>query len=135
MSSKPLLVLKTERRNGVALISFEGDIDIASVELLEEELAAVERIGTTGILLDFGRLAFIDSTGLHWIDRAHRRAVLAGRILAVSNDSSGVKRTFKMAGMDSLLNTQAVGGLLERFSSAGGNGDPLLPSARGGNHA
>ena len=135
MSSKSLLVLNTVRRNGVARISLEGDIDLASVELLEEELAVVEGNGTFGILLDFERLAFIDSTGLHWIDRAHRRAVLAGRVLAVSNDSRAVKRTFEMAGMDSLLNTQAVGGLLERFSSLGENDDPLPPSARVGNHA
>lgn len=135
MSSRPLLVLNTEHRNGVALISFEGDIDISSVELLEAELAAVEGNGTTGIVLDFGRLVFIDSTGMHCLDRAHRRAQSAGRVLAVSNESRTVRRPFEMAGMDSLLNTRAVGGLLERFSSAGGNGDPLPPSARGGNHA
>ncbi|MEX2556866.1 MAG: STAS domain-containing protein [Actinomycetota bacterium] len=135
MSSTTLLVLTTERRNGVAVISFEGDIDIASVDRLEEELVAVERNETIGIVLDFARLEFIDSTGLHWIDRAHRRAALAGRILAVSNDSSAIKRTFELVGMGSLLNTQAVGGLLERFSSAGEIDDPLLPSARGGNHA
>jgi anti-sigma B factor antagonist len=135
MSSTSLLVLATERRNGVAVISFDGDIDIASVDRLEEALLAVEGNETIGIVLDFGRLEFIDSTGLHWIERAHRRAALAGRVLAVSNDSRAIKRTFELAGMDPLLNTQAVGGLLERFSSAGENHDPLLPSARGGNHA
>lgn len=135
MSPEALLLLNTERHNGVARISFEGDIDISSVEAVEQELAAIESNGSTGILLDFGRLAFIDSTGLHLIDRAHRRAALVGRVLAVSNDSRAVRRTFELAGMDSLLNTQAVGGLLERFSSAGENNDPLLPSARGGNHA
>ena len=135
MSSKPLLVLNTERRNGVARISFEGDIDISSVDALDQELAAVERNGSTGILLDFHLLTFIDSTGLHWIDRAHRRAALVGRVLAVSNESRPVKRTFMLAGLESLLNTQAVGGLLERFSSAGENHDPLLPSARSGIHA
>ncbi len=135
MSSASLLVLTTERRNGVAVISFDGDIDMASVGHLEEELVAVEGNETTGIVLDFGRLEFIDSTGLHWIERAHRRAVLAGRVLAVSNDSRAIKRTFELAGMGSLLNTQAVGGLLERFSSAGENHDPLSTSPRGGNHA
>jgi anti-anti-sigma factor len=135
MSSTSLLVLNTARRNGVALVSFEGDIDIASVGHVDEELAALEDNGTIGIVLDFGSLAFIDSTGLHWIDQAHRRAAQAGRVLAVRNSSRAVKRTFEAAGMGSLLNSQGVGVLLERFSSAGENGHPLLPSARGGNHA
>lgn len=134
MSDKPLLLVCTEHRNGVAMISLEGDIDIASVDRLDEELAVVEQNGTTGILLDFGLLTFIDSTGLHCIDRAHRRAQSAGRVLAVSNESRTIKRPFEVAGMDSLLNSPAAGNLLERFSSVEGNGSILLP-APGGDHA
>ena len=135
MSSTSLLTLTAERRNGVAVISFEGDIDIACADRLEEEILAFEDDGVIGIVLDFGRLAFIDSTGLHWINRVHRRATLTGRNIGVTNSSPAVRRTFEAAGMVSVLHSQAVGSLLERFSWAGGNGKPLLPSARGGDHA
>lgn len=132
MLSTPLLAVNTARRNGVAVVSLVGELDAASIRHLEEEFAAIERSGTSDILLDFGLLAFIDSTGLHWLDRVQKRANSAGWVVAVSNDQA-VKRTFEIAGMASLLNSKAAGELFERFSRAG-NGHALT-SARSDDHA
>jgi anti-sigma B factor antagonist len=96
----------TRTADGVATVALEGELDIATAPMLDATLAKLERNGTGTLLLDLGRVRFIDSTGLRSLLGARRRAEAAGRRLRLANlpvavervfDATGVRRIFDIA--------------------------------------
>src|SRR5919197_2925709 len=59
------LSIRTDRRNGVTRVALEGELDLATVPVLEEHLAAIEHDGMRALVLDLRDLTFVDSSGLH----------------------------------------------------------------------
>ena len=74
-----------EQLNGVARLHARGELDLSTTPLLERAFTAVEELQPATIVLDFQYLAFIDSTRLQSLLRAHARATESGRLLAVIN--------------------------------------------------
>jgi anti-anti-sigma factor len=58
------LSIVSERRGSTRYVAPSGQLDIATVELLEPALLAGEQADIEMIVLDLSSLAFIDSTGL-----------------------------------------------------------------------
>ena len=56
---------------GAYLVEVAGEIDIATVEALEEPLIGAIEAGRRPVILDLGNCSFIDSTGMHLVLRAH----------------------------------------------------------------
>ena len=92
-----------EQLNGVARLHARGELDLSTTPLLERAFTAVEELQPATIVLDFSDLAFIDSTGLQALLRAHARATESGRLLAVINGTDGVRKVFELTGTDHLL--------------------------------
>jgi anti-anti-sigma factor len=92
-----------EHLNGVVRLQARGELDLSTTPLLERALAAVEGLQPATIVLDFQDLAFIDSTGLHALLRAHQRATESGRLLVVINGTEGVRKVFELTGTEHLL--------------------------------
>lgn len=46
-----------------AVVSLAGELDIATVHVVEKELSRIERCGPARLVLDLRRLQFMDSTG------------------------------------------------------------------------
>jgi anti-sigma B factor antagonist len=63
MTGEPLSI-RSERQGDTHRVAPAGELDIASAELLERELADVAAAGAPTIVLDLSGLTFIDSTGL-----------------------------------------------------------------------
>ncbi len=99
---------------GVTRVVLRGELDLASVPVLERELAAIEEAGSAGLELDLRGLTFIDSTGLRAILGADERARRQGRELRVLPGPEPVHRVFRITGLDRRL----------RFVEAGPGGDP-----------
>lgn len=74
-------LLTTEVRTdtaGWALVTARGDIDVTTVPDLGEQLTALIGDGHDHVLLDLAGVDFCDSSGLHCLFEAHRRAAEAG---------------------------------------------------------
>ncbi len=90
------LSLETSRAGGTAVIALRGELDLAGVAALEQELAAVEG---DGVVLDLRALEFMDSTGLRAIVVAALRAERDGGRFALVPGSEPVMRVFDMTRM------------------------------------
>jgi len=106
MSDSPLRSAQMQRFNltvhdprpGCRDIQVEGELDLAVAGQLDEVLtAAVEEC--SHVLVGLERCAFIDSSGIAVILRAHHRMEEDGNRLAVYAPADQVKRVLSMTGL------------------------------------
>jgi anti-anti-sigma factor len=90
---------RTEPRGTV--IAVWGELDVASSQELERELARVsdERL----VVIDLAQLTFIDSTGLGVLVRAHQSAQELGHRLGLVRGNGQVDRLLSLTGLDDQL--------------------------------
>jgi anti-anti-sigma factor len=74
------------------VLRLRGELDLASVPLLQSELAAVALEAAPMIVLDLRELQFMDSTGLRTILAAHDRCQERRQEFAVTRGSDQVER-------------------------------------------
>jgi anti-anti-sigma factor len=98
-----MLDVTTESQEDQTRIVLVGELDIASTESLEQELAAFEGDSHGTLVLDLRRVEFIDSTGLRAVIAADERARSAGRRFVVVRGSSAVERLFNVTQLDRRL--------------------------------
>jgi anti-anti-sigma factor len=79
-------------------IQIEGELDLAVVDRLDEVLTAAAA-ECNRVLVGLGRCAFIDSSGIAVILRAHNRMREDGNQLAVYAPSDQVLRVLSMTGL------------------------------------
>jgi anti-sigma B factor antagonist len=81
----------------------EGELDLATVPVLEDHLATFAQLGVSAILVDMEAVEFIDSTGLHAILQARSRARAAGHQLTVVGAGPTIRQLFDLTGTEFLL--------------------------------
>lgn len=84
-------------------VSLAGELDIASVEHLEEELRRGEERGHPWLVIDLRRLQFMDSSGLRVVLRAHQRFAESGRRLSLIPGDGQVRRLLEMVGVSDMI--------------------------------
>lgn len=110
---------RIDARNGVTSIALIGELDMATVPVLNNQLAALEQNGTRAIVLDLRDLGFVDSSGLHEIARAYRRSETSGRRLLVVGANPLTRRMCEITDTEFLLDAQGTAQLLARFTGDG----------------
>ena len=93
-----LLVQRTDDGAGV-VIAFTGELDIATLAVAEEALAAEEQRAPGLLTVDLSGLDFVDSSGVRLVLRADARAREAGRRLAVLLGHGPSRRLFEVLGL------------------------------------
>ncbi|MEU4524300.1 STAS domain-containing protein [Amycolatopsis sp. NPDC024027] len=88
-----LTVTTTERPGGVTVLTLVGDIDAATVGVLDEALATGERL-----VVDLTRVAFLSCAGVRALLQANARTELA-----VVLGGHAVTRSLEATGADVLL--------------------------------
>ena len=78
----------------------EGAVDLLTTTQLSDALRAAERDQPALLGLDLSGLNFMDSSGVHLLLAADRRARVAGRRLVVSKPSYPVQRLLSVTGLD-----------------------------------
>jgi anti-sigma B factor antagonist len=73
-----------------------GEIDLATVGLLQAELEELLAAGFARIVIDLRRVEFLDSAGLHALVSAHARAKDEGWQLAIIPGRRAVQRIFEI---------------------------------------
>jgi anti-sigma B factor antagonist len=94
-------LLRTEQ--DTAVIALEGEVDIYSAPQFKEALLAGIEDGATTIVVDLGRVTFIDSTALGvLVSGAKRVRPKNGRLDIVCTDEN-ITRIFEITGLDRIF--------------------------------
>jgi anti-sigma B factor antagonist len=98
-----ILEIETEVADGLVRVALRGELDLSTVNKVEEELQALEADGAPLIVLDLSRLSFLDSTGLRCLVTADQRAREAGRRLVLVRGPDAVQRVFTITRLEERL--------------------------------
>src|SRR5690349_10318839 len=92
---------------GVPVVAAPEEIDITNAEALRAALltAAAAADGCGTLVVDMTRTRFCDSSGLHTLIAAHKRAGAEGREVLLVIPSTTVLRVFALTGMDMVIPT------------------------------
>ena len=99
--------LTQEVEDGVARVWVFGELDMATVPLLETEL---ERATEAAIVLELGKLTFMDVAGLRGVLSVESKARERQQKLTLMDGSVPVRKLFQLTGNDHLLNWKQPGG-------------------------
>jgi anti-anti-sigma factor len=97
------LELRSAREPTCHVVEVTGELDLASVGLLEEEMARALDTDAPAIVLDMSQLRFIDSTGIQLLLRLQARSSRNGRRLRMLRGTAQVQRVLELTGADRLL--------------------------------
>jgi len=81
------------------VIAPRGELDMATVGAVEQELRRQLDSGIRTLVLDLAGLSFMDSTGLHLVARWSAEASREGFSFQLEPGSPAVQRVFELAGM------------------------------------
>lgn len=94
---------KTE--NGTVTLLVEGWLDTQSSPELGKEIRGIS--GAESLILDFGKLEYISSSGLREVVSAYKKMRDAGGSFSIVGVSSEVMDVFKLTGFDRKLDIHA----------------------------
>jgi anti-sigma B factor antagonist len=97
------LTISSAVEDGTVSLALEGELDLAGAGQMEESLAAAERESPARLIIDLGRLAFMDSTGLRLLLQADARAREQGYELVLRPGEPAVQRVFEVTGALAVL--------------------------------
>jgi anti-anti-sigma factor len=89
-----------ERADGVLAVALEGELDLTCRDALTVALRTLERRPHRALELDLRGLAFMDSSGVHLLLEAHKRARAAGRRLVLLVAAGPVQRLLALSGLE-----------------------------------
>ncbi|HEX8051910.1 MAG TPA: STAS domain-containing protein [Thermoleophilaceae bacterium] len=84
-------------------VKLAGELDLATVPKLDDEMKRIEDAGPELILLDLQALSFMDSSGLRSLLGADGRAQEAGRRLVLVRGDERVQRVLRITRLDERL--------------------------------
>jgi anti-sigma B factor antagonist len=108
---------------GVPVVTAPEEIDITNAPALRSALLEAAEHGHGTLVLDMTRTQFCDSSGLHTLLAAHKRAQAAGGELLLVLSATYVLRVFAITGIDRMIaNFTSLDQALAQTSAAGSNG-------------
>jgi anti-sigma B factor antagonist len=91
------------RFGGWAIVVLPAEVDMSNAERLREQLLVVVGEGATDVVADMSGTTFCDSSGIHALLQARKRAVAQGGRLHVVTASRSVLRLFDLLGLATLI--------------------------------
>jgi anti-sigma B factor antagonist len=110
---------------GMPVVAAPEEIDITNAEALRAALLTAAANGRDDrLVVDMTRTQFCDSSGLHTLIAAHRRAEAEGREVLLVIPSPAVLRVFVLTGMDKVIPnvTSLPEALARTLDTANGHG-------------
>lgn len=104
------LTITAEFSDGLAVLALEGELDLASVGQVQEQLASAEARSAQRIVVDLDGLAFIDSTGLRTLIEADTSARERGAELWLRPGDPSIQRVFELTGTLGVLRFEDLDG-------------------------
>jgi anti-sigma B factor antagonist len=94
---------QVSRENGHAVVSPRGELDMATVGAVDQEIKQLRRSGVGSIVLDLRGLTFMDSSGLHLVVRWTSAASNDGFVFQLDPGPPAVQRIFDLAALNDSL--------------------------------
>ncbi|HEX6389387.1 MAG TPA: STAS domain-containing protein [Solirubrobacteraceae bacterium] len=91
------------RRDDVTVVRPAGELDLATVGVLDDRLHELAAEGATALVVDLSGLTFIDSTGIKLLLGWQRLAIELGLSFELVPGRDAVRRTLAISGADTLL--------------------------------
>jgi anti-sigma B factor antagonist len=88
---------------GVPVVAAPEEIDITNAEALRSALLTAAAGGHGALVVDMTRTQFCDSSGLHALIAAHKRAGAEGREVLLVIPNTTVLRVFALTAMDRVI--------------------------------
>ena len=109
---------------GVPVVAAPEEIDITNAEALRSALIKAAANGHGTLVVDMTGTQFCDSSGLHTLIAAHKRAEAEGREVLLVIPSTAVLRVFALTGMDRVIPnfTSLAEALAQAPAAANGHG-------------
>jgi anti-sigma B factor antagonist len=98
-----LLQIEARDHDGLAHVVLTGELDLSTIDKVEQELNRVEGDRPDVVALDLSRLTFLDSSGLRVIVSADKRARRENRRFVVVRGPETVQRVFSITRLDQQL--------------------------------
>jgi len=100
------LQLRKETRGGSIILHAYGDVDIATIAALADNLTTAERTVTppSPVILDLSQIVFLSAAGLATLVEHTRRCTRQGTPLRVVADQYAVLRPIQLTGLSDTLN-------------------------------
>jgi anti-sigma B factor antagonist len=128
-----------EAVKGVPVLTAPEEIDISNAEALRSALIKAAANGHGTLVVDMTQTQFCDSSGLHTLISAHKRAEAEGREVLLVIPGTTVLRVFALTGMDriipnftSLAEALAYVEFVPTFEKCGDHWIPKRASSPGG---
>lgn len=97
-----LAVVRTDA-DGITVLGLDGEIDHQSVSGLTRALAPADAAAGQRIVIDLGRVTFMDSSGVNALIAAFQAARAAGGWLRLVVVRGAVLRTLQLVGLDTVI--------------------------------
>jgi anti-anti-sigma factor len=97
------LQVHADVRGDWAVVVVSGELDVETVRQLSDRLDEVITAAPSGVVMDFGKLSFIDSAGLSLVVDAHRRVEAAGGQLRLASVQPFVYKLFRVTQLTEVL--------------------------------
>jgi anti-anti-sigma factor len=91
------------REHGAVRVSPVGELDLATIGRLREQIDDAMASGAGRVILDLRQITFLDSTGLHLAVEVDVHAARTGTGFAIIAGPPAVQRTFEAAGLSERL--------------------------------
>ena len=91
--------------SGVPVVATPAEIDITSADELRSALLRADAGSPDTLVVNMSRTQFCDSSGLHALIAAHKRARAEGREVLLVIPDTPVLRVFAITGMDRVIPT------------------------------
>jgi anti-sigma B factor antagonist len=112
-----------EMVDGVPVVAAPEEIDIINAPELRSALLEAAAHGHRTVVADLSRTQFCDSSGLHTLLAAHKRATAAGGDMLLVMGGNAVLRVFAITGVDQIIpNFPSLEEALAQASANGSNG-------------
>ena len=98
------LVVSTDVRDGVGMVTVAGEIDLESVGSFIDPLLAMAADGIDEFVLDVSGITFIDSTGLSALVRLTRAG--RGTKVRLSRVTERLSELLRMTGLDEVIEVE-----------------------------
>jgi anti-sigma B factor antagonist len=116
--------LATRSVSGYIVLEIGGEIDVYTAPRLRERLVEMVAAGEKHIVVDLGRVEFLDSTGLGVLVGAHRRLRTSGGSLTLVFAHERLLKIFRITGLDTVF---VIHSTVEE-ATTGGSVNPTQPS-------
>lgn len=98
-----LITDKSDYGNDWVSLSVSGEIDLATVDQLEQDLKDLQESGSGNLAVDLTGADFMDSSGLRCLVMADRAFRDAGRRFALVVSNGPISRLIELSGVESAI--------------------------------